>query len=137
MALPYTLEEKSIRERLRLQGGVDVLNGLADRGVYLNNWQINELLLGGNRGYGKSHLGYVKIALQYATTGFSISTDDDLQAFDEDATSITRKQTFINELYVFLAEHYADVFILNRINSRTLVATIRPSATPSKRWWNK
>lgn len=136
MALPYTLEEKSIRERLRLQGGIDVLNGLADRGVYLNNWQINELLLGGNRGYGKTHLAYVKIALQYASTGFSIGIDDDLQTWDEDATSRDRKRTFINGLYVFLAEHYADVFKLDRINSSTLVATVRSAPEDSKRWWN-
>ena len=138
MNIPYTLDEKSIRDRLHETNGISTLNELADRGIFLNNWQINKLLLGGDRGYGKSYLAYVKVALQHLKTGFTLSVDDDLSVFDEDATTSDRKRTFINELYVFLAEHYSDVFILSRINSKTLCAVLRkPDPADSKRWWNK
>ena len=86
---------------------LDKLNSLCARGIDLNPWQVNELLMGG-RAYGRTYLAYVKIA-EDALGRDLIVTRDVAISYDPDVTSHHTYRDFSRGLERFLDDHYADI----------------------------
>lgn len=103
------MQPEYVADQLMYNGSGAVLGSLALRGITLNTWQINKLLLDGDRRYGKTYLAYVKLALNMDRQQTFYITDD-LSIYDPDATSTYRNTDFITGLEYFLNEHFADKF---------------------------
>ena len=131
--VPYTLTKEYILKQLKITGGANTLDTLADRGIYLNTWQVNELLMGGG-GYGKTYLAFVKIAEAHKDTGFTLNADSDIAQYDQDAHDWASRRTFLRGFRYFLEEYYSDIYTLKTDCSDDITATIIKK--PIKRWWN-
>lgn len=137
--IPKTLEPEYVASRLKRDGGVRTLNRLADRGIFLNTWQVNELLLDGDRGYGKTFLAYVRIAESLTVETFSLTTNDSLERYDKDATTSGRKVEFLKGLHDFMLTYLADSY---KVVSTDYTITITPITSTTAfegihRWWEK
>ena len=132
--IPKTLEPGYVVEKLRSDGGMRTLDRLADRGIFLNTWQINELLLDGDRGYGKTFLAYVRIAEALGAEPLTLNTNDSLEKFDKDATTSERKVEFIKGLHDFMMTYLADSYTVFSTDYSLTINSIKASSSPN-RWW--
>ena len=132
--IPKSLTPESVTARLRRNGQISKLNELANRGIILNTWQANQLLLDGDRLVGKTFLSFVKVAEMFSNTmQQTISIHDDLSIFDPDATTSDRKRVWMKGLFDFMAEFYADKFDITYFEG---VVSVFPKQTQTnKRWW--
>jgi len=130
--LPYTLTSESVKDRLKYNAdALDKMNELADRGIILNTWQINNYLLDGDRQYGKTFLAFVKIAEEYKLTGFTMDKSSPLLEYDPDVESHNTYRDFLRGFGLFLQEYYSDVYTLHIDRNHKIVATTKLN----KRWW--
>lgn len=116
--VPYSLTEEYFTDGLSknlTDEQRDTLSSLADRGLHLNTWQLNELLEGG-RGYGRTTLAYIKIAEQYKGTEFTINIEDNVTnpIYGGESLAVLgsncKRRLFIEGLDKFLQTYYSDVF---------------------------
>ena len=129
--IPYGLSVEFTKERCSYTSKcVEKLNGLADRGIVLNTWQVNDYLLDGNRAVGKTFLAFVKIAEEFKEVGIDTSKIL-LSRYDTDVTRSSRHKPFLQGLKNFLEEFYSDVYVNITITMDRVTAEV----PKSNRWW--
>lgn len=133
--IPNSLTPEFVTARLRQNGQIKKLDELANRGIILNTWQANHLLLDGDRQIGKTFLSYVKVAEMFSSRASyqTISIHDDLSIFDPDATTSDRKRRWIKGLFDFMTTFYGDKFNITYVKG--IVAIYPIKTQPNKRWW--
>ena len=144
MTIPQTLEPKVAADYAATHGKSRLLNSLADRGLILNTWQSNELCCPGNRGMGKTTLGYVRLAeeMRVSTTTrrcqniIKIATDTDYTQYDPDAYGHHRRQQFVSGFVEFLETYYTAEFTgIEIIHGTGITAAAVTTKSESRRWW--
>jgi len=131
--VPHTLLPETVTERLKHNGGIAKLNELADRGIILNTWQANQLLLDGDRQNGKTYLSYVRVAESNKNNGCVLRIEDTLTVYDPDVTTIRRRQEWLRGLVVFINTYYSDIYMIED-NCSNAVKLVLKKKQP-KRWW--
>jgi len=130
--IPEMLDADVLASIIRVTpDGINKLNELKDRGIILNTWQANTLLLKG-RGFGKTFLQYVILAEDHKDCGFIITIDQDLTMYDAHLIKAQDKYFFIKELDAFLKKYYSDIFDVN-LYYRSIEVT--PKEKIKKSWW--
>ena len=129
--IPYGLSVEFTKERCSyIPECIEKLNELADRGIVLNTWQVNDYLLDGNRAVGKTFLAFVKIAEEFKEVGIDTSKIS-LLKYDIDVTNRSSHRPFLQGLKNFLEEFYSDVYVNITITMDRVTAEV----PKSNRWW--
>ena len=142
--IPSVLEPEQAAKYAKSHGTTDLLNSLADRGIILNTWQANELASPGNRGLGKTTLGYIRVVESmiptntYLCRSIELPFDKDFSQYDPDCTTHHRREDFVRGLVNFIELYYSDIFTNVKIVRCTglTVDLVNPIKKTLKRWWN-
>jgi hypothetical protein len=106
------------------------LNELADRGIYLNTWQVNQMFLG-ERALGKTFLAYVQIAEKYKKTGCILYAKD-IEEWDNECTSFNTSINWLRDFYEFLNKYYSDIYKTIELKHDSIVLKTNEQ---NDRWW--
>ena len=138
----FAFDKDSLVDMINVFDGGKKLFALSDRGIILNEWQANMLLLNG-RGFGKTYLSYVKVC-EYMKDApvsiplFDISPDAMLQYDYEENPSCQMKLDWLAGLDKFINKYYKDALEVTFREPDRLVV-MRHHGTPITpiHWWVK
>lgn len=131
---PISQTVEFIKKMLVTRGQLSKVEELADRGIILNTWQVNHLLLDGDRQVGKTFLSYVRVAESCKTRGAKFTMNQDLTEWDPDLITHVRQREWLFRLPDFINTYYSDVYTTTKANGNEVVL-VPIKKEQDKRWW--